>query len=169
MLLDRTISIILILFSSIFFVLSLQIENRTGDLIAPGSWPAGLLLVILVLSVVMLKRTFGKQKGRIEKTSSEKAEDLANDEEKLVYPAKFFYLFGALVVYTFLLDYVGFILDTVLFIFVLALVFGMKKWTHSLLTGILATAGAVVLFPLLLNTPFPRGTGIFSTFSLLFY
>ena len=168
MLLERYISIVMIAFSLFFLVMSFQIENRAGDLIAPGSWPAGLMIIMLVLSIVLFIKTFSK-KGNQVKTANEEAEDLANEEEKLVYPKKFFYLLGALIGYTLLLEYVGFIIDTVVFIFVLSLIFGIKNWTRGLLTGLFATAGAVVLFPILLNTPFPRGVGIFSTLSLLFY
>jgi hypothetical protein len=168
MLLERYISIVMIAFSLFFLAMSFQIENRSGDLIAPGSWPAALMFIMLVLSIVLLIKTFSSK--RIEmKTANEQAEDLANDEDALVYPKRFFYLLGALIGYTLLLEYVGFIIDTVVFIFVLSLIFGVKNWTRGLLTGLLATAGAVVLFPILLNTPFPRGVGIFSTFSLLFY
>jgi Tripartite tricarboxylate transporter TctB family len=168
MLLERYISIVMIAFSLFFLVMSFQIENRAGDLIAPGSWPAALMFIMLVLSIVLLIRTFSSKRSEV-KTANEKAEDLANDEDALVYPKRFFYLLGALIGYTFLLEYVGFIVDTILFIFILSLTFGVKKWTTGLLTGFLATAGAVILFPIVLNTPFPRGVGIFSAFSLLFY
>ncbi|MCM3585963.1 tripartite tricarboxylate transporter TctB family protein [Mesobacillus maritimus] len=168
MLLERTISIIMIAFSALFLVQSLQLENRTGGLVGPGTWPAALMILMLVLSIVLLVKTFLK-KGVQVKTANEEAEDLANEDDQLVYPKRFFYLLGALIIYTLLLDYVGFIVDTLVFIFVLSLIFGVKHWSRGLLTGILATAGAVVLFPILLNTPFPRGVGIFSTFSLLFY
>ncbi|WP_404332607.1 tripartite tricarboxylate transporter TctB family protein [Mesobacillus maritimus] len=168
MLLERYISIVMIAFSLFFLVMSFQIENRAGDLIAPGSWPAALMIIMLVLSIVLFIKTFSNKRNLV-KTANEEAEDLANEEENLVYPKKFFFLLGALIGYTLLLEYVGFIIDTVVFIFVLSLIFGIKNWTRGLLTGLLATAGAVVLFPILLNTPFPRGVGIFSTFSLLFY
>jgi len=170
MLLERTISFIMIAFSAFFLVMSFQIENRAGDLIAPGTWPGGLMTIMLILSIILFLRTFSSKANQtITKTANEEAEDLANEDEKLVYPVKFFYLIGALVVYTLLLEYVGFIVDTILFIFVLSLVFGIKKWTSGLVTAVLATGGAVILFPILLNTPFPRGIGIFNTFSLLFF
>lgn len=168
MLLERTISIFMIAFSTFFLVMSFQIENRSGDLIAPGSWPGALMTIMLVLSIVLLIKTFRVKETQV-KTANEQAEDLANDEDELVYPKRFFYLFGTLVVYTLFLEYIGFIIATILFIFALSLIFGIGKWTRGLLTGFLATAGAVILFPILLNTPFPRGVGIFSTFSLLFY
>lgn len=168
MLLERYISIVMIGFSLIFLVLSFQIENRTGDLIAPGSWPAALMIIMLVLSIVLFIRTFSKKQSQV-KTENEKAEEMANEEDKLVFPKKFFYLLGALIGYTLLLEYVGFIVDTLVFIFILALTFGVRNWKSGLLTAFLATAGAILLFPILLNTPFPRGIGIFSTFSLLFY
>jgi hypothetical protein len=168
MLLERYISIVMIAFSLFFLVMSFQIENRAGDLIAPGSWPAALMIIMLVLSTALLVRTFSSKRSEV-KTANEQAEDMANDEDALIYPKRFFYLLGTLIVYTFLLEYIGFIVDTILFIFILSLTFGMKKWTTGLLTAFLATGGAVLLFPIVLNTPFPRGVGVFSTFSLLFY
>ncbi|MCM3707514.1 MULTISPECIES: tripartite tricarboxylate transporter TctB family protein [Cytobacillus] len=165
--LERNLSIIMVVFSSFFLVMSLQVENRTGNIISAGTWPAGLMILMLILSVVLLVRAFKtKNIQNIQESKDDVPED---DDEKLVFPKKFFFLFAVLAVYTFILGYVGFIIATVLGIFTMALLFGMRSYIRALLTGILATAGSIVLFPILLNLPFPRGTGIFYAFSLLFY
>lgn len=169
MLLERNLSIIMIVFSSFFLVMSLQIENRTGNLISPGSWPAALMMLMFILSVTLLVRTFRNKNNRNIQNDKPEDGDDEEDEEKLVYPKRFILLLGTLAIYTFILGYVGFIAATILGIFVLSFLFGMKSWVRALLTGTFATAGAVVLFPILLNLPFPRGVGIFQMFSLLFY
>lgn len=165
--LERNLSIIMVLFSSFFLVMSLQVENRTGNIISAGTWPAALMILMLVLSAVLLVRTL---KAKNNQNMQEKgAEETGDDDEQLVFPKKFFILFAVLAIYTFILGYVGFIIATILGIFAMALLFGMKSYIRAFLTGILATAGSIVLFPILLNLPFPRGTGIFYTLSLLFY
>ncbi|PAE26220.1 MULTISPECIES: tripartite tricarboxylate transporter TctB family protein [Bacillaceae] len=165
--LERNLSIIMVVFSSFFLVMSLQVENRTGNIISAGTWPAALMILMLVLSAVLLVRTLN---GKNNQNMQEKgAEETGDDDEQLVFPKKFFILFAVLAIYTFILGYVGFIIATILGIFAMALLFGMKSYIRALLTGILATAGSIVLFPILLNLPFPRGTGIFYTLSLLFY
>ncbi|KML37337.1 MULTISPECIES: tripartite tricarboxylate transporter TctB family protein [Bacillaceae] len=169
MLLERNLSIIMIVFSSFFLVMSLQIENRTGNIIAPGTWPAALMILMLILSVFLLIRTFKNKNSQNLQNKGPESDASEADEEKLVYPKRFILLLGTLAIYTFILGYVGFIAATILGIFVLAFLFGMKSWVRALLTGILSTAGSIVLFPILLNLPFPRGVGIFQMFSLLFY
>ncbi|KAF0817801.1 hypothetical protein KIS4809_3319 [Bacillus sp. ZZV12-4809] len=166
MTLERNLSIIMIVFSSFFLVMSLQIENRTGNFIAPGAWPAALMLLMLILSVFLLIRTFKAKKNQnIQKSDSENEAD----DEKLVYPKRFFLMLVILAVYTFVLGYVGFIVSTIFGVFALAILFGMKGRVRPFLTGVLSTAGSIVLFPILLNLPFPRGIGIFQVFSLMFY
>ncbi|MCM3244193.1 tripartite tricarboxylate transporter TctB family protein [Cytobacillus oceanisediminis] len=166
--LERNLSIIMIVFSSFFLVMSLQVENRTGNIISAGTWPAALMILMLILSVILLMRAL-----KVKNVENIKGDDIdsadADNEEQLVHPRKFFLLFAVLATYIFILGYVGFIAATILGIFVMALLFGMKSYIRALLTGILATAGSIVLFPILLNLPFPRGTGIFYSLSLLFY
>jgi uncharacterized membrane protein len=169
MILERNLSIIMIVFSSFFLVMSLQLENRAGNLIAPGSWPAALMVLMLILSVILLARTFSKKNSQNIQINNREEDADDNDEEKLVYPKRFFLLFITLAIYTFILGYVGFIVATILGIFVMSFLFGMKSPIRALITGIFAVAGSIVLFPILLNLPFPRGVGIFQMFSLLFY
>ncbi len=159
---ERIIPILLTIFSAFFLVMSLQIENRSSTFIAPGTWPAVLMLLMLILSIVDLIRSFRKSNTTVK-------EEVEDDEDSLIYPAKFFILIGALAIYTFILGYAGFVVSTLLIIFILTLLFGMKNWLNRLATSVASTAAFIIIFPILLSTPFPRGVGIFRTISSLFY
>ncbi len=172
MLIERFLSIAIMIFASFFLVMSLQLESRSSVEIPPGAWPLFLTVMMLILGIVLTVRSFKKPNNKLDHSSAMKQEETAEDilvEDELVYPKNFIFLFGGLVVYVSLLGYLGFIVATLLVIFGITGLFGMKKWFNRLLTSVLSTAGFIILFPILLQLPFPRGEGIFRTISLLFY
>ena len=172
---ERILSVSTIVFAAFFLVLSLQIEARADNLIGPGTWPGALMAMMLVLGIILTISLFRKKKAETASaaTATEITADdedlMAEYEDEIVYPNKFYYMIGLLILYTIGLTIIGFILSTVLLILAGALLFGMKKWITALITAVVSTAGFILLFPILLSLPFPRGIGIFRDFSLLFY
>lgn len=170
---ERILSVSTIIFAAFFLVLSLQIENRANSLIGPGTWPAALMAMMLVLGILLTINVFRKKKeeapAAVTDTIPGDEDVMAEYEDEMLYPKKFYYMLGLLVVYIVGLYFIGFILSTVILIAVAALLFGMKKWVNALVTAVVSTAGFIVLFPILLNLPFPRGIGIFRDISQLFY
>lgn len=164
---ERVISIGFILFGAFFFVLSLTLESRPNVVINPGTWPAFLTAMIVILGAVLLIRTFKKPKETV--SDDEQVVEELLEEEEIVYPRNFFYLIGLFVIYIALLNYLGFIITTVFILIGLTMLFGMQSWWHRIITSIVSTACFVFIFPILLQTPFPRGVGIFRTISLFFY
>lgn len=172
MLVDRMIAMIAIVFSVFFLVMSLQIEGRSSSPITPGSWPAALMIILLVLSIILLIRTYRQSRIRNTDSSeneSENGDKEFNDEDSLVYPIRFFVLIGVLTFFVAVFSYTGFIFASLITIYLLTMLFGMKKISQRLLTSALGTAGFVLVFTILLNIPFPRGIGVFRTISMMFY
>ncbi len=165
MIVERFISIGFLVFGAYFLVISLQLESRPNVEINPGAWPAFLTLMMIVLGIVLLIRSMKAQPVVVEE---EEESDLLAEGE-LVYPKNFIYLIIVLALYIICLNYLGFIISTILVLFVTTAFFGMKKWSSRIVTSVVATAGFILLFPILLQAPFPRGVGIFRTISLLFY
>src|SRR5699024_1662592 len=142
--------------------------------IGPATWPMVLMGVMLVLGLTLTFQVFEAHKQQKKQEQQEDPFDKTEvseeyEEDKIVSPKKFYYLFGMLVAYVIGLHYFGFIVSTLLVTFALALLFGMKKWTTSLITSIICTGSFVFLFPILLNLSFPRGVGFFRELSILFY
>lgn len=164
---ERVLSLGFILFGVFFFIMSLSLESRPNVVINPGSWPAFLTAMTILLGSVLLLRTFKKQQIDVSEENKEVEELL--EEEKLVYPQNFYYLLILFIIYTALINYLGFIVTTILVLVWLYALFGMRSWSHRIITAVVSTAAFIVIFPMLLSTPFPRGVGIFRTFSLLFY
>lgn len=170
---ERILSVSTIVFAAFFLTMSLQIESKGESAIGPASWPTALMGMMLILGILL---TFNVFKNNNKHTSTSDAEDIVteeeivtDDEEELVYSSKFYYMLLLLIVYIICLYFIGFILSTLILITIATLLFGMKKWTNRLITAIVSTAGFIVLFPILLSLPFPRGVGIFREISLLFY
>jgi putative tricarboxylic transport membrane protein len=65
-------------------------------------------------------------------------------------------LFSALL-YSFSIQYLGFLLSSFLLIFVLLKILGSRKWLSPLLISILATLGSYLLFDVWLRIRFPAG------------
>lgn len=172
---ERILSVSTIVFAAFFLTMSLQIESRADSAIGPASWPTALMVMMLILGITLTFNVFKKNKKNKKNTTLEngnlKSEEkvITDDEEELVYPSRFYYILLLLIVYIIALYFIGFIFSTLILITVATLLFGMKKWRNRLITAIASTAGFIILFPVLLSLPFPRGVGIFRDISLLFY
>lgn len=167
---ERTLSISTIIFAAFFLILSLQIENGSNDSIGPSTWPLGLMIMMLVLGLILTFNVFRKNNKQKELTSnSNDTDDTDDTDDELVHPHKLYFMIIFLVLYIIGLYYVGFIVSTFILILLLTLLFGMKKWVNRFTTALLSTAGFVVLFPILLSLPFPRGIGLFRELTMLFY
>lgn len=170
---ERILSVSTIIFAAFFLTVSLQIESRGDSTIGPSSWPSALMAMMLVLGILLTFNVFRKNNKHNSTSEDEnlvtEEKIVTDDEEELVYPSKFYYMLLLLIVYIICLYFIGFILSTLILITTATLLFGMKKWRNRLITAIASTAGFIVLFPILLSLPFPRGVGIFREISLLFY
>ena len=126
---ERLISIGFILFGAFFFVLSLTLESRPNVVINPGTWPAFLTAMIVILGAVLLIRTFKKPKETV--SDDEQVVEELLEEEEIFYPRNFFYLIGLFVIYIALLNYLGFIITTVFTLIGLTMLFGTNSSNYT--------------------------------------
>jgi len=168
---ERVMSVSTVIFAAFFIVVSFQIEDNANNAIGPATWPMVLMGIMLILGLTLTFQVFKayKQQKKQEDQFDEAEGAEEDDEDKIIFPKKLYYLFGILVAYVIGLHYLGFIVSTLIVTFVLALLFGMKKWMKSLITSVICTGSFVFLFPILLNLSFPRGVGFFREISILFY
>lgn len=66
-------------------------------------------------------------------------------------------LLVGLVVFTLLMETVGFLVNTLIFVFYLMITVGNERWPKALLTGVLTTAGIYLVFHTLLGITLPKG------------
>lgn len=80
-------------------------------------------------------------------------------------------LVGAIVlmIYIFLLPYVGFLIATVTFLAAMMVVLGEKRWTVYVPLSLTITISAAELFAKVFFVILPRGVSIFAEFSGIFY
>ena len=131
--------------------------------VGSGTWPGVLLTIILVLGAVNFFAEIRKYAASRLNEEREKGIDMP----KRLICNKLFLGVVAFLVYVPLLDQIGFICSTPLFLIVYMTLLGQKSWKTRFTVAILATAVLYLLFVVFLMVPLPRGYGIFREFSLL--
>ena len=133
-----------------------NLYDGVGD---PSFWPKCILVVIMIIAVASIISEIIKQKkGIIENTEKGKI-----NYKKLVLAVSLSCL------YAFSLEYLGFIISTLLFQFLFLLLQGVKKVSTLILTPFILTTLIYVIFVLAMSIVLPRGVGIFRSLSLLLY
>jgi putative tricarboxylic transport membrane protein len=109
----------------------------------PGFFPALIAAVLVVLSLYLMIKG-GKREG---------------EEDAVSAPAiiRMLVLFGALVAYFLLLEYLGFVVVSFLLMFFLFLWVGRQRWYVAFLSAVACIGLAYVLFDILLKSNLPRG------------
>ncbi|MCF6410743.1 tripartite tricarboxylate transporter TctB family protein [Pseudalkalibacillus salsuginis] len=160
---------IVILFALFFLVMTPQIKITNGTfIIGPRHWPYILLTLMLILAI------FGIVKSYILAKKSKSIE--SKDHEDKIEPERTFFKLSIpmislvlVILYVLLLNAIGFIISTLLFLYGISLLLGQKKQLYSIIFAVLTTVVFIGLFSVLLSIPLPRGLGIFRQLSLLFY
>lgn len=70
-------------------------------------------------------------------------------------------------VYSLILDYFGYLLSTILFIFLYMTLLSEKRLVFKIVTSLVATLVIYIIFARVLQVPLPRGIGILRDFALL--
>jgi hypothetical protein len=160
-----------LIFSLLIFAGSLVLYGVTGSFgsgsvmqggqMGPAFWPRFILGAIILLSgtvSVGIIRRITKEKGWSESL-------MTLDRGKV----RFFAAIGLSVAYLTLLQIVGVIAITPLFMIAFMLLLGEKSKGWILGVSIAMTAVIVILFTKAMYVPLPRGVWLFREFSLLFY
>lgn len=156
---DLIPGIVLFIFSVLYLLLSCQIEIFTGSgatpldaRFAPRFWGS----ILLILSAMLIYRGIKKKNELDEYDKSEKL----TLKEKIYNSREVFLTFGSLTIYILGLEPVGFILMTILYIFVQIMILTEKQQRNYKAAIILAVPSAVIIdyvFVRMLNVMLPSG------------
>lgn len=131
--------------------------GRLGD----AAWPKALLLtgiVLLLVNLIKLARDTSKEKKDVIKFN--------NLRVKSIIRNKLFIGIVMMLIYSFALDYVGFITSSImLFVFYNRLL-GEKRWKKTIIYSFITVSLLYVIFALGLGIILPRGKWIFRAFAL---
>ena len=160
MLAELGLGIFILLFSGIMFYQTTQLDfNDKVASIGPDYWPQIILGGMLVLSVLLIADTVRRK------------EILVGDKpaERPLKAQNLWFTLALMFVYTYAMQYLGFVLSTLLFLLVTMWMLELRRPKTLAALALGVTTMLVLLFPILMMIPLPRGTGFFRTISLLFY
>lgn len=141
---DRILSILFMLIAIFVFIhtYSFEYPRGGGAMVDIALFPRFLAVLLFVLGLLLLLK---KQPEKKEKSSITK-------EKQLIL------LYIGLILYTALLNKLGFLLDSFLWISFVALIVGERKWWVILLTAFLGPALGYYIFQIHLGIPLPEGS-----------
>lgn len=119
-------------------------ELGGSEVSGPGFFPKLWAVVLIGLSILLLGSSFYAKK--------DKQIDLLSKERIKVYISM-----AALIVYIFLINSIGFIVLTPIFLFGLIWFFGMKGYVKIAMASIAVTLAVYGVFEILLAVPLPAG------------
>jgi putative tricarboxylic transport membrane protein len=160
---------IVIALASFFLMSTSQIHSANNTtVLGPKTWPYIVLILMLVLAIMGVIKTFITSKKVAGEQAVETSE--AEEPEKRIFniPMSLVSILS-IILYAVGLYFLGFIISSILFLYLLTQVLGSKKQLFTILFSVIMTAFFVGLFSILLEVPLPRGIGIFRAFSILFY
>lgn len=176
-------SIITIIFSLFFLYHALQLPpSRSPASLGPAFWPTAVLIVMLIMGVLLLIRTLVEMRQSksaahavAEENPAAELEELGVNvpEEEEVKPSKEFrhrqwVMVALLMVYFLIMNHVGFLVSTILFLAASTWLLGLRRIIPLALTSVLSSFVIIYLFSTILSVPLPRGVGVFRTISQLF-
>jgi len=139
------------------FYLAMQFRApfRMGFQVGPDVFPKILTGIMMVLSVVLIYNAV-KRGGLTE-------------FEKVVKPRNLWITLAFIITYAFLLEIVGFVVLTPVWIAAYMFAIGMRRWTWLLGATVIFSVFMIVVFAMFMLIPLPRGVGIFREISLFVY
>ncbi|UAL48021.1 tripartite tricarboxylate transporter TctB family protein [Sutcliffiella horikoshii] len=160
---------IVILFALSFMMMTPQIKiTNASFIIGPRSWPYILLTLMISLALFGILKNYILSKKMKMIEPGELVEE--HEPEKTVFKLSIPMIsLIMLIIYVLLLNVIGFVISTPLFLYGISLLLGQKKQLYSVIFGFVTTVVFVGLFSVLLSIPLPRGIGVFRQLSLLFY
>ena len=147
--------------------LKLHEIKRFGEM-GSGFWPILILSTATVLSGLLLISSilkYVREKGkRTDKPplSPEERMNRKNRRRKVGLSAVL------LIIYVFVMPWIGFVLSTFLYVLAFIIVLGERRKWILISSPILVTGLVIVIFSKFIAIPFPKGIGFFAAFSRLF-
>jgi putative tricarboxylic transport membrane protein len=140
----------------------IKVGAAVTDPIGPARYPQLLFLLFLALSLVYLVRQVVKVVRERRSPAVAEAEEAEDDPEKSVSVARPVLVVAALVGYVLVLDILGYVVSTTLLLFVIHIIFGVrKKWWFAVIVTVVASIVLKLFFGELLLVPLPTGPWLF--------
>lgn len=170
MVLELTVSLLLMVFCSVCIVnlfvnaASMMAYDPMGGIV----WPVILCSLLVVLLAANAVRTAIKiRQAKGDEAVESTAEGKKTFVPKSIIQNKLVIGVAAMLLYAFLLEKIGFLFSTPLFIYAYMSLLGQKKVLVKIITAVVAAIALYVLFNGLLQVPLPRGYWIFRNISLI--
>lgn len=141
--------------------------RRFGEM-GSGFWPIMILSTAAILSIILLifsitKYTKERKTTPIPSPSPEVLAELKDRRKKFASSVIL------LLLYIIVMPWIGFILSTLIYVFVFILALGERRKFVLIASPILVTFLIIITFAKFIAIPFPRGVGIFAALSRLVY
>ncbi|WP_126429014.1 tripartite tricarboxylate transporter TctB family protein [Brevibacillus marinus] len=141
--------IILMVALVLFYKESFAIETgRAADPIGPAGFPKAIIIFAFVLLVISLFQAIRKWMKRDKNAPASKPAELS-----LV----FFGILGSIAVYVLIVEFLGFIITTILFLLFLFWLLGRKVNIKQVGLAVVFSLGFTLVFGTILNLQLPRG------------
>ena len=140
-------------------------QGRPGE-VGSGLWPFMALAISTLLSVLILIANIRKSKAGGPGAQELTAEAIAAKRRARITVTLSIVCFITYIIVT---PWIGFIIATLLYILVFALVLGERRRWVLAISPVLMTAVIMGVFAKFITIPFPKGVGVFAEFSRLFY
>lgn len=151
-------AIILLAIVALIPTLQLPSSEEVSTFIGPRLWPLSLLTVLLGLGGFLLLATWRdsrKNTGEEEESSPDEANIKAGKVTQIIAANRHWLLMLVAVLYTLLMQAIGFLFATIIFTFFGTLLMGARHWVAILATVIVAVVLIQGVFSYLLGIPLP--------------
>jgi putative tricarboxylic transport membrane protein len=143
---DRKISVVLFIVALIYLLLSYQLPAFPYTIVDADVLPKGLGFLLLLLSLILFFQNRPETKEQKQKRTLQK-------QDVVILLS----ILGTVLVYIFLLEIVGFVINTILFLIVTTRVLGYMKWRTNIIVSVLFTLILYFSFNYLLQIYLPQG------------
>jgi putative tricarboxylic transport membrane protein len=168
---DEIVAAVVMIAFFVFMLINgmeLRFVKRFGEM-GSGFWPILILGIAIFLSILLLIShliTFQKEKKEASGEASISVEgriDLKNRRKKFVLSVL------CLLGYIITMPWIGFVLSTLVYVFIFILALGERRKFVLALSPFLVTVLTVIVFAKFIAMPLPKGVSVFAAFSRLLY
>lgn len=144
-------------------IIRVSTSRAAAEQLGPKFWPIIILIGVVALSAYIIFTILRRIKNSEWNTEEENATLEQFDDKRLVT------LITLTVIYVYLLQYVGFLSTTPVFMILVSWLIGIRVIWKNLTFSLLLTSIFIYVFGNFLYVPLPRGIGIFRELSFFFY
>ncbi len=150
---------LLIFFIYCFFYVGAIAPEAVKGQMDGAQWPQMIIVLLVIFLVINIIKVYRSRKP-------DEGFKIDFNIKKIIH-SKLFIGSILMLVYTFLLDYTGFIATSIVFFMFYSRLLGEKRVKTLLISSVISVLILYVVFNVILDIMLPRGMGIFRNFALL--